>query len=98
MTDFVNCHGLKVAPILQRFIEEEVLPGTGLDPQTFWSGFADLVHELAPHNRALLAERDRLQAELDIWHHAHPGPMTDMPAYRAFLSRHWLPASRNRPR
>ncbi|VVO53765.1 Malate synthase G [Pseudomonas fluorescens] len=86
MTDFVNCQGLKVAPILQRFVEVEVLPGTGLDPQTFWGGFAALVHELAPQNRALLAERDRLQAELDSWHRAHPGPVSDMPAYRAFLS------------
>jgi len=86
VTDFVNCQGLKVAPVLQRFVEVEVLPGTGLDPQTFWKRFADLVHELAPQNRALLAERDRLQAELDSWHRAHPGPVSDMPAYRAFLS------------
>ena len=86
MTDFVNCQGLKVAPVLQRFVEVDVLPGTGLDPQAFWKGFADLVHELAPQNRALLAERDRLQAELDSWHRAHPGPVSDMPAYRAFLS------------
>ncbi|MHC8381975.1 malate synthase G [Pseudomonas sp. LB3P14] len=86
MTDFVNCQGLKVAPVLQRFVDLDVLPGTGLDPQAFWSGFATLVHELAPQNRALLAERDRLQAELDTWHRSHPGPVTDMPAYRSFLS------------
>ena len=86
MTDFVNCQGLKVAPVLQRFVDLDVLPGTGLDPQAFWSGFATLVHELAPQNRALLAERDRLQTELDNWHRAHPGPVTDMPAYREFLS------------
>ncbi|WP_258048487.1 MULTISPECIES: hypothetical protein [Pseudomonas] len=39
MTDFVNCHGLRVAPVLQRFVEAEVLPGTGLDAQTFWKWF-----------------------------------------------------------
>jgi malate synthase len=86
VTDFVNCQGLKVAPVLQRFVDSDVLPGTGLDAQTFWGGFAALVHELAPINRALLAERDRLQTELDTWHRAHPGPVTDMPAYRDFLS------------
>lgn len=86
MTDFINCHGLKVAPALQRFVDSDVLPGTGLDSQTFWGGFAALVHELAPINRALLAERDRLQTELDTWHRTHPGPVADMPAYRAFLS------------
>ncbi|MBK5400820.1 malate synthase G [Pseudomonas sp. TH39(2020)] len=86
MTEFVNCQGLKVAPVLQRFVDLDVLPGTGLAPQAFWGGFAALVHELAPINRALLAERDRLQTELDTWHRAHPGPVTDMPAYRNFLS------------
>ena len=86
MSDFVNCHGLKVAPVLHHFIEHDVLPGTGLDTQAFWNGFAGLVHELAPINRALLAERDRLQGELDTWHRAHPGPITDMAAYRSFLS------------
>ncbi|MEB0205169.1 malate synthase G [Pseudomonas sp. CCC3.1] len=86
MTDFVDCHGLKVAPVLQHFIDSDVLPGTGLDAQLFWRGFAELVHELAPLNRALLAERDRLQVELDTWHRAHPGPVTDMAAYRTFLA------------
>lgn len=86
MTDFVNCHGLKVASVLQRFVDSDVLPGTGLDSQTFWAGFSALVHELAPVNRSLLLERDRLQTELDSWHREHPGPVTDMPAYRDFLS------------
>jgi len=43
------------------------------------------VHELAPKNRALLAERDRLQTELDTWNRANPGPVRDLRAYRAFL-------------
>ncbi|KAA8709015.1 malate synthase G [Pseudomonas cannabina] len=86
MTDFVKCHRLKVAVNLHRFIEEDVLPGTHLDTEAFWEGFDALVHDLAPHNRELLAERERLQAELDTWHKAHPGPIRDMPAYRNFLS------------
>ena len=86
MSDLINSHGLKVAPVLHHFIDNEVLPGTGLDAQAFWSGFADLVHELAPINRALLAERDRLQVELDTWHREHPGPITDMAQYRTFLT------------
>jgi malate synthase len=86
MTDRVNIQRLQVAANLQRFVDEEVLPGTGLAREAFWTGFDALVHELAPHNRALLAERDRLQSELDTWHRAHPGPVTDMPAYRAFLT------------
>ncbi|MEE4669389.1 malate synthase G [Pseudomonas alliivorans] len=85
MTDFIKCQRLKVAVNLQRFVDEEVLPGTGLDPETFWDSFDALVHELAPRNRELLAERERLQDELDTWHKKHPGPISDMPAYREFL-------------
>ncbi|MGD6613522.1 malate synthase G, partial [Xanthomonas citri pv. citri] len=70
---------------LHRFIEDRVLPGTGVDAAAFWSGFDAIVRDLAPRNIALLAERDRLQAELDAWHRAHPGPVADMPGYRAFL-------------
>ena len=80
-------HRLQVDRDLATFISTEVLPGTGIAPDTFWAGFSQLAHDLTPMNRALLAERDRLQAELDAWHEAHPGPITDMPAYRAFLSR-----------
>ena len=85
MTERVNCQRLQVAANLQRFVDQEVLPGTGIEREAFWAGFDALVHELAPQNRALLAERERLQAELDAWHRAHPGPVSDMPAYRAFL-------------
>ncbi|KTT47504.1 malate synthase [Pseudomonas oryzihabitans] len=85
MTDRTTLGRLQVATELQRFIDEEVLPGTGLDTAAFWSGVDQLVHELAPRNRELLAERDRLQVELDNWHSAHPGPVTDLAAYQGFL-------------
>jgi malate synthase len=85
MTEFVNCHNLKVAANLKRFVDEEVIPGTGLTPELFWADFDSLVHDLAPVNRELLKERDRIQAQLDKWHKSNPGPVTDMPAYIAFL-------------
>ena len=81
-----TCGQLQVADVLYRFIEDRVLPGTGVTSDTFWTGFDKLVADLAPKNIALLAERDRLQIELDNWHKAHPGPITDMPAYRTFLA------------
>jgi malate synthase len=64
-----------------------VLPGTGVDSAAFWKGFDAIVADLAPKNIALLAERDRLQTELDAWHKANPGPITGMKAYRAFLEK-----------
>ena len=85
MTTRTNCHGLQVATNLYRFIEDKVLPGTGIDSATFWKGFDAIAHELAPKNAALLAERDRLQTELDKWHKANPGPIGDVAAFRKFL-------------
>ena len=80
-------HRLQVATVLHSFINEQVLPGTGVAPEAFWKGFDAIVADLAPKNIALLAERDRLQTEMDTWHAANPGPITDMPAYRAFLEK-----------
>ncbi|GAA6143755.1 malate synthase G [Hydrogenophaga sp. 5NK40-0174] len=78
-------HGLQVATDLYNFIEQRVLPGTGVSSDNFWKGFDEIVAELAPKNAALLSERDRLQTELDTWHKANPGPIKDMAAYRKFL-------------
>ena len=87
MTDRTTVHGLQVANELYNFVNQEVLPGTGTDQGAFWKGFADLVNDLAPRNAALLAERDRLQAEIDTWHKAHPGPIANMAAYQQFLTQ-----------
>ena len=87
MTARTTVHGLQVATELYRFIEDKVLPGTGVDSAKFWAGFDAIVKDLAPKNAALLAERDRIQAEMDAWHTAHPGPITDMAAYRAHLEK-----------
>ena len=85
MTERTTQHRLHVATELHRFIEDQVLPGTGVDSALFWAGFDAIVADLAPKNIALLAERDRLQTELDTWHQANPGPIKDMAAYRKFL-------------
>ena len=85
MTQRINVGDLQVAAELHDFINREVLPDVGIDSGRFWKGFSSIVTELAPKNAALLAERDRLQTELDTWHRANPGPIKDMRAYRAFL-------------
>jgi malate synthase len=87
MTQRTKAHRLQVASNLHRFIEEKVLPGTGISSASFWKGFDALAHDLGPKNAALLAERDRLQLELDAWHKANPGPIKNMKAYRAFLEK-----------
>ena len=87
MTDRTAIHRLQVATELHQFIDTQVLPGTGVDSAVFWKGFDAIVADLAPKNLALLAERDRLQTELDAWHRAHPGPIRNQKQYRRFLEK-----------
>jgi len=87
MTARTSIHSLQVATELARFVEDQVLPGTGIGAVHFWKGFDEIVREFAPKNIALLAERDRLQAEMDAWHEANPGPIGDMKAYKAHLEK-----------
>jgi malate synthase len=86
MTQRSERAGLQVAVELARFIEDEALPGTGVDPARFWSGFSGLLQDFAPQNRALLARREDLQAQIDAWHIARRGQPHDHAAYKAFLA------------
>ena len=83
--DRVTVGGMKPARILADFVAE-ALAGSGQSPEAFWSGFAAILRELGPKNRALLAERDRLQAAIDAWHRERRGKPIDMAAYEAFLT------------
>ena len=83
-TPRVAIHRLQVAASLHAFIETELLPAVGVKSATFWKGFDQLVADLAPRNAQLLAERDRIQTEMDAWHVAHPGPLADAKAMKAY--------------
>ncbi len=86
MTKYISRAGLKVASNLAEFIEQYALAGTGIDADRLWSGLAKLLADFVPVNRALLLQRNDLQAQIDAWHTAHPGPISDMAAYQSFLS------------
>ncbi|MEP2552255.1 MAG: malate synthase G, partial [Marinomonas sp.] len=85
MSDIVNRAGLNVDNALATFIETEVLTPLGRDVDAFWTGFADLLAEFAPRNRAALERREELQAQIDDWHIARRGTPHDADAYKAFL-------------
>jgi malate synthase len=85
MPDRKQIHGLQVDRGLAALIDDRALPGTGVTPDLFWAGFADLVHLLGPENRALLDRRKDLQARIDAWHIARRGQPHDHQAYRGFL-------------
>ena len=85
MSNRVEKAGLQVASELADFIDNRALVGTGVDSAAFWQGFADLIAEMTPRNRAALKRRDTIQAQIDAWHIAHKGEQIDRSAYEAFL-------------
>ncbi|MFC8314742.1 malate synthase G [Gordonia hongkongensis] len=91
MSDRITVNGLQVATVLHDFINNEALPGTGVDADAFWAGAASVIADLVPRNRELLAVRDDLQTKLDAWHRDHKGadltPGTaDFDSYKSFLT------------
>ncbi|MFD1612633.1 malate synthase G [Sphingomonas tabacisoli] len=85
MVDRVERSGLKIAAVLADFIEQRALPGTGLSPDAFWAGAADIFARYVPENIQILAKRDTIQAQLDDWHAARRGQPIDPGEYQAFL-------------
>ena len=83
--DRVAAAGLKIARPLYEFVNDEAIPGTGVDPAAFWSGYAALLQKLAPRCAALLEARDSLQGRIDAWHRERRGKPWDQEAYTTFL-------------
>lgn len=85
MSERVVIGELSVAATLYRFVTDEALPGTGIDSDAFWAGASELIHDLSPRNRELLARRDELQEAIDGYHRQNPGQPEPV-AYKAFLT------------
>jgi len=81
----IEKNGLKIDADLHAFLVSEALPGTGIDADHFFAAFSEIVHDLSPKNRALLAKRDALQEKLDAWYRQNGAPV-DMAAYESFLT------------
>lgn len=84
MADRVRAGRLSVAAELYRFVVEEALPGSGVDPERFWAGADAIVHDLGPRNRALIEQREEIQRQIDDFHLTRPGGF-DPEAYETFL-------------
>ena len=85
MAGYQNRSDLKVADELVSFLEESALPGTGVEVDAFWSGFAELVNGFGPKNRALLETRQDIQDKIDAYHVARRGQSHDHEDYKSFL-------------
>ena len=76
---------LSIAYKLLDFVNNELLPGTGVTKENFWNGLDKCAHELAPKNRKLLEFRENLQKKIDIWHIDKNGEKIDIKKYLNFL-------------
>ena len=86
MSQRTEIYGLSVAKELFDFIENHALSGLTVTSDQFWSGLADMVHDLGPKNRALLLHREDLQKKIDSWHITLRGKDHDAAAYQKFLT------------
>src|SRR3569832_779319 len=87
MVFFLFLVGLQVDAQLVTFVEMEALPGTGIAPDAYWAGLAGLVERFMPRNRELRAIRDKLQIQIDDWHHKNGAVSKDPAGYQAFLKQ-----------
>ena len=85
MSARIECAGLQVDPEIHALLENEILPGTGLEADAFWKALADIVNTFTPRNRELLAIRDEMQTKISAWHKTNPGADYDRAAYKAML-------------
>ncbi len=81
----IDKNGLKISSALFEFINNEVIPGTKIDIEDFWSRFSNIVHELSPINKALIQKRETIQKRIDEWHRSNKGKDFNKIEYVAFL-------------
>lgn len=86
MPQRVQSGDLAIAEELYKFINDEVLPGTNISPDKFWSEFESVIRDLAPRNRVLLSKRDKLQSQIDKWHQTHRNEPSNPETYKSFLT------------
>ena len=84
---YIQTKNLSVSRNLFNFVNDELLPGTGINSNDFWEGFSKTVHTLAPKNRELLEFREELQEKINIWHKKNRSNKFNLKDYANFLKK-----------
>ncbi len=85
MTERIQKGGLQIAPVLYDLLVNDIIPGTGIDADQFWHNLENVVNDLAPENKALLARRDEFQHQIDQWHLQNAYTPDTRANYKSFL-------------
>lgn len=86
MTNYVQVGGLQVADELKSLVDNNICPGTGIEPAAFWASMESVLVDLTPKNQALLAKREDLQTQIDGYHKERAGQPHNAAEYKAFLT------------
>ena len=84
MSSKTSIAGLQVEQVLHDLVCDEILPGTGIDNQSFWEALAQLLEQFGPANREAMRQRDDMQLRIDEWHSKNQ--TFDADSYAAMLT------------
>ncbi len=87
MSNRIQQGSLNIDSTLYNLVNEQIIPGTGIEADAFWQSFESILSDLAPKNRALLVKRDDLQHQIDVWHQERAGHVIDPVEYKTFLQQ-----------
>lgn len=68
MREYVKVGCLQVGKELYDFVNNEAIPGSGVQANQFWVDFEKIITDLSPENKQLLIHRDELQNKINEWH------------------------------
>ena len=83
--NYIDVNNLKISSELLDFVNEDLLKGTDIKPEKFWSGFDICVHELSPKNKELIKIRENIKKKIDEWHIKNKGNEIKIEEYKKFL-------------
>ena len=78
-------NGLKINTKLFDFVNNEIIPGTNIKSEEFWTNFGKIVHELTPINKKLIQKREDIQKKIDEWHKKNKEKELNKKEYLEFL-------------
>ena len=84
---YIKIKNLSVSEKLVSFVNNELLPGTNISKEKFWTGFNKCIHELSPKNKKLLEEREKIQNKIDTWHKDKKDKKLNLNKYTEFLKK-----------
>ena len=86
-SQFISTDKIQIAKPLYDLVNDEIIPGTGVDQENFWTSLSQIVDKLSNENRQLLDQRTQIQKKIDDWHKDNRSHQFDIKKYKSFLQK-----------